>query len=42
MKTSIFDATFTLPPMVEMIEVGKELPTATKGQLNSSLMSQCC
>ena len=25
MKTSIFDATFTLPPMVEMIEVGKDM-----------------
>ena len=31
MKTSIFDMTFTLPPMVEMTEVEKELPTATAG-----------
>ena len=29
MKTSIFNMTFTLPPMVEMTEVEKELPTAT-------------
>jgi len=28
MKTSIFDATFTLPPMVEMTEVEKEMCTA--------------
>ena len=25
MKTSIFDATFTLPPMVEMTEVVKDV-----------------
>ena len=29
MKTSIFNMTFTLPPMVEMTEVEKELPTVT-------------
>ena len=29
MKTSIFDMNFVLPPMVEMAEVEKELPTAT-------------
>ena len=29
MKTSIFDMNFVLPPMVEMTEVEKELPTAT-------------
>ena len=29
MKKSIFNMTFTLPPMVEMTEVEKELPTAT-------------
>ena len=27
MKTSIFDATFTLPPLIEMTEVEKEMPT---------------
>ena len=26
MKTSIFDATLTLPPMVEMTEVEKDMP----------------
>ncbi len=30
MKTSIFDMTFTLPPMVEMTEVEKELPTSSR------------
>ena len=26
MKTSIFDMTFTLPPMIEMTQVEKEMP----------------
>jgi hypothetical protein len=26
MKTSIFDMTFTLPPLVEMTEVVKDMP----------------
>ena len=26
MKTSIFDATFTLPPLIEMTEVEKDMP----------------
>jgi len=26
MKTSIFDATFTLPPMMEMTQVEKDMP----------------
>ncbi len=26
MKTSIFDMTFTLPPLVEMAEVVKDMP----------------
>jgi|TARA_Y100000294_G_scaffold177219_1_gene201878 hypothetical protein len=29
MKTSIFDMTFVLPPMVEMTEVKKDMPTLT-------------
>ena len=29
MKTSIFDMTFTLPPMVEMTEVVKDMPQGT-------------
>ena len=32
MKTSIFDATFVLPPLVEMTEVEKDMPTATYGR----------
>ena len=29
MKTSIFDATFTLPPLIEMTEVEKDMPKGT-------------
>jgi hypothetical protein len=29
MKTSIFDMNFTLPPLVEMHEVMKDMPTNT-------------
>jgi hypothetical protein len=29
MKTSIFDMNFTLPPMVEMTEVVKDMPMGT-------------
>jgi hypothetical protein len=29
MKTSIFNMTFTLPPMVEMTQVEKDMPTST-------------
>ena len=29
MKTSIFDATFTLPPLIEMTEVEKDMPLWT-------------
>ena len=29
MKTSIFDMTFVLPPMVEMTEVEKDMPSGT-------------
>ena len=29
MKTSIFDMNFVLPPMVEMAEVEKNMPTGT-------------
>ena len=34
MKTSLFDMTFTLPPMVEMTEVMKDMPTGT-GRTNT-------
>ena len=27
MKTSIFNINFTLPPLVEMVEVEKDMPT---------------
>ena len=30
MKTSIFDMTFTLPPLIEMYEVEKEMRRKTK------------
>ena len=30
MKTSLFDMTFTLPPMVEMVKEEKEMPSATR------------
>ena len=36
MKTSIFDMTFVLPPMVEMTEVGKEMPTWYTGGVNNT------
>ena len=29
MKTSIFDMTFVLPPVVEMTEVEKDMPSGT-------------
>ena len=31
MKTSIFDMTFVLPPMVEMTEVVKDMPSGSDG-----------
>ena len=33
MKTSIFNMNFTLPPMVEMTEVEKDMPTVTAGRV---------
>ena len=38
MKTSIFDMTFVLPPLVEMTEVMKDMPTYT----NFTLSQNCC
>ena len=29
MKTSIFNMSFTLPPMIEMTEVEKDMPSVT-------------
>ncbi len=37
MKTSIFDMTFTLPPLVEMTEVEKQTEFST-----CKLCTQCC
>ena len=39
MKTSIFDMTFTLPPMLEMTEVVKDMPMGT---LNVSCLVPGC
>ena len=39
MKTSIFDMTFVLPPMVEMTEVEKDMPVLTH---NYSLCFSVC
>ena len=36
MKTSIFNMTFTLPPMVEMTEVEKGMPTYTDTDLENT------
>ncbi len=33
MKTSIFNMTFTLPPLVEMTQVEKDMPSAITGTL---------
>ena len=33
MKTSIFNMTLTLPPMIEMTQVKKDLSTSTAGDL---------
>jgi len=29
MKTSIFDISFTLPPMIEMVQAEKEMPVCS-------------
>ena len=34
MKTSIFDATFTLPPLIEMTEVEKDMPLPPPSHLD--------
>ncbi len=41
MKTSIFDMTFTLPPLVEMTEVEKDMPTATGHFWGSCWIGPC-
>ena len=42
MKTSIFNMNFTLPPLVEMVEVEKEMPTATHEYVCSCLSLPYC
>ena len=41
MKTSIFNMTFTLPPMVEMTEVEKDMPTYTLPEQHTATASPC-
>jgi hypothetical protein len=41
MKTSIFDMNFVLPPMLEMTEVEKEMPTNT-GAADSACTYRGC
>ena len=36
MKTSLFDMTFVLPPVVEMVKEEKEMPWASKKWANRS------
>ena len=40
MKTSIFDMTFVLPPVVEMVEVEKDMPSVPTGTTPTCAM--CC
>ena len=43
MKTSIFNMTLTLPPMLEMYEVEKELPTwSATGTCNNTVQCGGC
>ena len=39
MKTSIFNMTFTLPPMLEMAEVEKDMPCMTEPHVSRTF---CC
>ena len=41
MKTSIFDMNFTLPPMVEMTEVVKDMPMGTTATLCDFVFMNC-
>ncbi len=44
MKTSIFNMTLTLPPMVEITEVGKGMPMHPPSYCNpcTLLVAACC
>ena len=41
MKTSIFDMNFTLPPLVEMTEVVKDMPMGTTATLCDFVFMNC-
>ena len=41
MKTSIFDMTFVLPPLVEMTEVEKDIYEATGATVRDWLTGNC-
>jgi hypothetical protein len=41
MKTSIFDMNFTLPPLVEMTEVMKDMPTNTLPAMSADRRCYC-
>jgi hypothetical protein len=41
MKTSIFDMNFVLPPMVEMTEVVKDMPSGYGTYVNRKLTIGC-
>ena len=40
MKTSIFDMAFVLPPLIEMTEVEKDMPSGTK--IKSLILGDSC
>ncbi len=41
MKTSIFDMNFVLPPLVEMTEVVKDMPTGTNPACSKLYRKYC-
>ena len=41
MKTSIFDATFTLPPLIEITEVEKDMATVLPWSWKTVLLWNC-
>ncbi len=41
MKTSIFDMTFTLPPLVEMTQVEKDMPCIFTYYITCSVWPVC-
>ena len=41
MKTSIFDMNFVLPPLIEMVQVEKDMPVYNS-DAGGSQATQCC